>query len=248
MELAGEIQVWLGELKKEIKERDVKTTIIEASPTILPGFTEKIISAVGKRLQRLKVEIIANDPIEKVNPTKIVLKSRREVSYDILIWTGGVRASELVGALPLRIEKRGRVEVVGEMECLPQSSDLKLYGKIYAIGDIVCFYDPETGKPIPGVARAALSQASIVASNIIAGITNSGRYKQYRPMNYPYIIPVGGKWAVAKIGSFTIIGFFGWLFKGLVELSYFCSIMAPGKGFKLWIKGLWIFIKNDRLG
>ena len=239
VELAGEIKGWL---------RDIKITIIEAAPTVLPGFTDKIISVVGRRLKRLGVEIITGESIEKANPTKIVLKSRRELPYDILIWTGGVRASGLVGALPLRIEKRGRVEVVGEMTCLPQSPDLKLYGKIYAIGDAVCFYDPKTGNPIPGVARAALSQASVVARNIVADITNTRYYRRYKPMNYPYIIPVSGKWAAAKIGPFVISGFFGWLFKELVELGYLCSIMPFGRGLKLWLKTLWIFIKNDRLG
>ena len=67
-------------------------------------------------------------------------------------------------------------------------------------------------------------------------------------MNYPYIIPVSGKWAAAKIGPFVISGFFGWLFKELVELGYLCSIMPLRRGLKLWLKSLWIFIKNDRLG
>lgn len=70
----------------------------------------------------------------------------------------------------------------------------------------------------------------------------------YKHRQYPYIIPVGGKYVVAKIGPFVVSGIFGWIFKGLTELNYFVSIMPPFRAFKIWFKGFLIFIKNDRLG
>lgn len=70
----------------------------------------------------------------------------------------------------------------------------------------------------------------------------------YTPRNYPYVIPVGGKYAVAKVGNFIISGFFGWVLKGLVEFRYLLSIMPVWQAFKLWLKGLKIFLQNDRLG
>jgi len=140
------------------------------------------------------------------------------------------------------------VEVAGELECLPQTPDLKLYGKIYGLGDAVCFYDPVTGKPIPGVARAALSQAKVVAHNVFCDIQKNKNRKKYKPMEYPYVIPIGGKWAIVKIGPFVIAGFCGWILKGLVELNYLLSIMPFFKAIKLWLTGLRIFVQNDRLG
>ena len=59
---------------------------------------------------------------------------------------------------------------------------------------------------------------------------------------------LGGKWAIAKMGPVRIIGFFGWIIKGLVELNYLLAIFPPHKAVKYWLKGLWIFIRNDRLG
>lgn len=248
VELAGEIKEWLCEMEEEGRKCDVELTLIEASPVILPGFLDRIIKPATKRLKRLGVNILTNESIEKVDAQKIILKSARELPYDVLIWTGGVKAAGIMGTLPLKTEERGRVEVAGEMECLPQSPDLKLYGKIYGIGDAVCFYDPETGKPIPGVARAALTQAEIVAHNIFCDIMGRKDHKKYRPMDYPYIIPVGDKWALAKIGPIVIWGFGGWILKGLVELNYLLSIMRFWRAIKLWLKGLKIFIQNDRLG
>ena len=67
-------------------------------------------------------------------------------------------------------------------------------------------------------------------------------------MDYPYIIPAGGKWAVAKFGPIVVSGLIGWVIKGLVELNYLISILPFWKALKIWLKGLRIFIQNDRLG
>lgn len=254
VELAGELQEWLFELKIKNSKYNPRITIIDGAPSILPGFPEKIVKPVQKRLKKLDIEAVTSEIIKKASTDKITLESGRELRYDVLIWTGGVKAAPVMGALPLKLEKRGRVEVIGEMECLPQSPDLKLYGKIYGLGDAVCFYDPETGKPIAGVAQAAISQANVVAHNILEYIKKSSdpNYQlqiiNYRPKDYPYVIPVGGKWAVARVGSLVISGFFGWVLKGLVELKYLLSIMPFWQSLKIWLKGLRIFIQNDRLG
>ena len=256
VELSGELKEWLCEMKEEVKGMKcaAQITIIEGASTVLSVFTPTIIKRAQKRLSKLGIEVVVNETISNVSPGKISLKSGKEISYDVLVWTGGVKAASLVGTLPLKLEKRGRVEVVGEMECLPQSPDLKLYGKIYGIGDAVCFYDPVSGKPIPGVARAAISQANVAAKNIIAdimakeNITRNVKRYVYKPMAYPYVIPIGGKYAIAKIGPFVISGLLGWILKGLVELNYLISIIPFGKALKIWLKGLKIFVKNDRLG
>lgn len=249
VELAGEIHGWVSELQQELKSRcRLKISIIEGSSSLMLGFPLSIIRKIEKRLKKLGTELVTGELITKVSPEKISLKSGTEIPYDLLVWTGGVKASSLMGTMPLKIEPRGRVEVASEMECLPATPDLKLYGKIYAIGDIVCFINPKTGKPIPGVARAALSQADIVAHNIWRDLTGRKDHAKYKPMEYPYVIPVGGKWAVAKLGPIVIYGFPGWILKGLVEINYLISILSFWRAVRLWLKGLLVFIKNDRLG
>ncbi|MBI4119456.1 MAG: FAD-dependent oxidoreductase [Parcubacteria group bacterium] len=245
IEIAGEIKEWLP-------QTDV--TIIEAADTVLSGFAGNVIRKVIKRLARIGVNVLTKESIESIHDGEIILKSKRKIPYDVLIWAGGVMASRMISSLPLQIEKRGRVEVAGEMECLPQTPDLKLHGKIYALGDNVCFYDPATKRPAAGVARAALLQAKTVAENVTQDILfeekriKAMHRRTYEPAEYPYIIPIGGKYTVAKIGPFVICGFWGWILKGLVELNYLVSILPLRHAIRIWLKGLKIFIQNDRLG
>lgn len=247
VELAGEIQEWISQMRKEGYRCKTSVTLIDAMATILNGFEPKIIKRGAARLKKLATNVLTSEKIIKVENGKVFLESGRIVSYDVLVWTGGVKASSIAERLPLKKEKQGRMTVSSEMLCVLEKPELKLGNNIYGIGDIVCAHD-SAGSPVPMVARAAIIQGTIAAKNIINDIKGSGLRLKYKPTKYPYIIPIGGKYAIARIGPLIVAGFFGWILKGLVELNYLFSIMPNTKAFKIWIKGLKIFIQNDRLG
>ncbi len=254
VELSGELAAWAGELRDTFPGTRLSLTLIEASPSILYGFDPRVIRSVKNRLARIGVHIMEQARIQSVAAHEAVLANSQKIPFDIFIWAGGIRAPQIFGTMPIKTEERGHIAVLGEMECLPQRPTLKLHANIYALGDCICFYDPLTQKPIPSVARAALSQANVVAHNVIEDIKaeENPRYKPfrriYRPMEYPYIIPVGGKYAVSKLGPLVVSGLFGWVLKELVELNYLFSIMPLSYAFQTWFRGFVTFIKNDRLG
>ncbi len=225
-----------AEIKKASPRRTV--TLIEAMPTILPGFPENVQTAVSRRLKDLRVEIAANEPITAVTTANAVSKSGREFHFGLFVWTGGVKAPELIANLPLKREARGRIVSNECMECLPEKEDLEFEPMIYAMGDIVSFIDPVTKKPVPGMARHAILQANIVSRNILSEIEGKPAHTLYIAKQLPYVIPVGGKWALAKIGPAVITGFLAWLFKEAIELNYFLEIMSWGRALKTLWKGL----------
>ncbi len=251
VEVAGEVKLWLSHLKR----RDVGISIVEGSLSVLSPFGKAIVLKAQKRLEKLGVAVWVNERIASVASGKVILASGKELPYDVLIWTGGVKPNQLMSTLHMKTDPSGsRVIATEGMTCLPERDDLKFYGSIYALGDGVCFIDPATDKPIPGVARAAISQANIVSNNLIQEILAAEKMvavpniQKYKPMNYPYVIPIGGKYAIAKIGPLIMTGFPAWLFKGFIELYYLSSVLPLHKALKTWIKGFFMFIKNDRLG
>jgi len=247
VELAAEIQNWLPELKKDFKECDSQTTIVQGGPTVLSSFSPRVIGRVTKRLNKLGVNLVLNEIVVKATENKIQLKSGKEIDFDVFVWAGGVKANSTIRTMPLKLENKGRSEVSEHMNCITETPELKLHGKIYGIGDLICFSDSK-GNSAPMVARAAISQANVAVKNIISEINNLEPKHTYHTMNYPYIIPLGGKHAVTKIGPICFAGLSGWLFKGVVELNYLLSIMPFPKAMRIWIRGLKIFIQNDRLG
>lgn len=251
VELASEIKEWACELQDENNLKcKIQVTIIEGGENVLPGFDQRVIEKVVGRLNELGVRVMNNERILKVIDKAVVLANGKVMPFDILIWTGGIKGMTLAKKMPLKLDKRNRIEVMNSVECVPDKPSLqsKISSRIYAIGDIACFSDSKTGNPVPQVARAAIEQANVAAKNIIEDIMKTGRNHIYRPWTYPYIIPVGGKFAVAKVGPFIISGLGGWILKGLVELNYLISIMPIWTALKIWLRGLKVFIRNDRLG
>ncbi|MDO8601816.1 MAG: FAD-dependent oxidoreductase [bacterium] len=254
VELAGEVRSWLNKIQVEsgnVQKSEV--LIIEAAPTILDSFPTGVITRAIKRLARIGIKTILNEKIVSVSDHLITLATGRTVHFDVLVWTGGVKPAALIDSLELAKDKRGRVLVSETMECLPERYANPDVGRVYGLGDAVLVIDKKTNRPIPGTAHAALIEADIVAHNILEeiqlseGVGASPSFKTYIPADYPYIIPIGGKYAIARIGKIIISGFFGWILKGIVELGYLWSIMPFTQALKLCIKGFRIIVKNDRI-
>lgn len=222
------------EVAAEIKYNYPKAqvTIVEAMPTILTGFSPKFLTPAVERLKKLGVEVLTSEPIASVTKGKAVSKNGREIPFDLLIWTGGVKAPAFLASLPLKTEPHGRMEVEPAMLCLPQTPDLKLGPMVYALGDSVCVYDPKTGKPLPGVAPAAIEQGQVVAENIFEDIREAEGMKPpatrttYQAKEHPYVLSIGGRWTVAKIGPFVLTGILAWLFERAIEIDYRLSIRS----------------------
>lgn len=254
VEFAAELKNWCGELAKDFGQCRLSVKIVEGMPAILPGFDQRVVRVVETRLRPLGVGVVAGKKIARVEKGMLSLDGGEKIPFDVLVWTGGIKAPAMLSQLPVELEPKGRVVVGEAMECIPQTPTLKLASKIYGLGDLICFYDPKTQKPISAVAPAAIAEADIVAHNIIEEIkaAEAKSYKlkaiSYIPKEYPYVIPVGGKYAITKIGPFVIYGFLGWMVKGLIELRYLLSIMPFARALRTWLKGLWIFVQNDRLG
>ncbi|MFH0806111.1 MAG: FAD-dependent oxidoreductase [Candidatus Brennerbacteria bacterium] len=297
VELAAEIREWAGRegnvhpvrnsppqgpsgarLSAGAISNGVHVTLVENGVSILGAMDPRVQTKATARLKKLGVQMLTEERIARVDIREVHLESGEKIPYDVFLWTGGVRAVTLTDRLPVKREGKGRIEIAEAMECIPESSDLRVTGNIYpvrgrpaegattvapgrpasngvyAVGDIACLYDPETKRPSPWMARPAMMGARIAAKNIVErikfaeGMSREVKTYTYRVSDYPYIVPLGGKYAVAKIGPFVISGFFGWVFKGTVELNYLVSIMPWPRALALWLKGLRIFIQNDRLG
>jgi NADH dehydrogenase len=247
VELAGELQPWLNAITQAGRCR-TGITLLHAGPSVLTGFSPRVVEKVAIRLARLKVKVLTDERIVAIDSgaRSVRLESGMQIPFDVLIWTAGVKPNSILGGLPVRYAAGGRLAVAADLSLLPEG-ETRLHGKVYGVGDAACVAVPQGGHTVPMTARNAISQASVAARNVVADIRGEpGR--AYQPRSYPYIIPVGGKYAVAKAGPLVISGFPAWLFKGAVELGYLLAILPPLHALRVWFKGIRLFTLNDRLG
>ncbi|HVO28834.1 MAG TPA: FAD-dependent oxidoreductase [Candidatus Paceibacterota bacterium] len=235
IELAAEIREWADREERVNPGLHVSVSIIEAMPGILTGFDAGAVAMAEARLEKLGVALRLNAKITAVAPQEISIADGTpdgaKVPFDVFIWTGGLRNPDLLASLPGEKDRHGKPMPQGDMQLAPA---------VYGIGDNVCYMDAKTGRPVPAVAHAAILEGGIAARNIIEEIKRVEFSSHnllpitYSPRAYPYVIPIGGHWALAKIGPFIFGGWPGWEFSRLVELNYLSMIMPPWRAWKTW--------------
>lgn len=211
-------------------------TLVDASPEILPGFGPDIVRRTRKRLLKLGVKIKTGFTIKKVSPAEIAGGNREVLPYKLLIWAGGVRPAAILKNFNLPLDPKGGLLVNEFLEVKP---------RIYAVGDCVSSKNEKTGVSPQRNVPVAESQARVAARNVIADITGK-RKRVFRPLaNYPYVLAVGGKYALTDLVIVKFFGFFGWVLKQLVELRYLLFVLPAVKAARMWLRGLYYATRND---
>lgn len=241
VELAAELGCCSGAIKHrcKLKGRCSTITLFDAGPQILPAISEKERKLVKKRLTNLGVMIMENTGIEEVGSNFIKLKSGQKLEGDLIIWTAGIRANRMLSSIEgLPLTPNGKIIVEDNLR-------VKGFENVYGIGDNIEFLDPKNQKQIPGLAYIAIGEGKIAAKNINNAVQNK-KLKPYMPSYRVYILPVGGKYAIAHLfGGLLVSGFLGWVIRMMVDVQYFLSIVSPVKAFKLYVNEITIFLKND---
>ncbi|OGN09605.1 MAG: hypothetical protein A3C61_01650 [Candidatus Yanofskybacteria bacterium RIFCSPHIGHO2_02_FULL_39_10] len=243
LELAAELGCCTKVIQKRCKLRGrcSNITVFEAGPKILPMVSGKEREAIKKRLTKLGVMLMENFPIESVGPNFVQLKNGQKLEGDLIIWTAGIKPNRVLASVPdLSLTSSGRIMV-------DDSLKIKNLENVFATGDNLEFIDSRTQKPIPAMAYVAEDQGRVVAKNILKLIDGkSSRLDVYKPFYSVWVVPIGGKYAVAHLtSSITVKGFLAWLIRELISIKYFISILSFQKALKLYWEEVTVFTKND---
>ena len=214
VEVAGELTGYRG--------CPVEVTVIEAAPRILSGLPEIISKTVSQRLNLLGVKITTSSPIKEVGSDRILLATGREISYDVLIWTAGVRGSRFLNPNVFPLDKKKALVVDRYLR-------VKGFEDIFVVGD-----NAATG--VAWTATKAEADGRIAARNIVAQVRKKP-LRAYRVFEPPFIIPVGRNWAIAKVGSMIFWGRPASILKDLVLFNYLIKIVPIWKAWKIWWRG-----------
>jgi NADH dehydrogenase len=215
VELAGELSDCMPILceRNNLHFSGTAVTIVEALPSILPGWDDKQVIYAQKVLRGRGVELILNDPVMRVTNNRVELKSGKVIRPDLFIWTGGVRGDPACG---LDFQIKGRRIIVDEYCRAEGCTD------IFVAGDSACAVDTN-GKPMPPTAHVAMVQGDIVTDNIIAMIRNT-QMKKYVYHRAGEIVTLGKTDAIMDLFGLKFSGFIAKFMKKVVHWWYLHSI------------------------
>lgn len=239
VELAGELLEYLQRLERAgtVRRDTIDVTIVEASDVLLKTLGTETSTLAQRRLASLGAKFSFGTPIVRVENRTVVLKNGNRIPFDLLVWSGGVQASPLIRASGVPTIGRGQVSV---------EPTLRVNGtnNVWAAGDCIAFVDPVTKQPIPQVAPLAIDAGRQVATNIVRSI--HGRpLRPFTPRHLGFVIPVGGKFAIARTKLINAHGFLAWSLRKLIDLNYFMSIMSFRNALRVFFRGAKVYVKND---
>ena len=204
IELAGEIAHHYRGL--------IQCTILEAMNQLIPGFDAGLAETAEVYLTRRGVRILKNDPIQKVTERLIVLKSGKEVSTDLLVWSAGVRANSIVADSGLQTDRKGRGLVDEYLHSVDRDH-------LYLIGDCAAINDPETGRPLPPTAQLAVQMGRHVAEMIPRRMHGYVELP-FRPEVKGFFASLGPGMGIGKMGCARLKGKTALLVKWMVEAQH----------------------------
>src|SRR5215213_1219239 len=167
VEMAGAIAGIAREaLAKDFNLIDTRRALVqlfEGGDRILNAFSPELSARAKKDLEELGVEVYLNSFVTDIEEGRIKV-GENWIDCDVAVWATGVAASPLGKQLGVETDRAGRVHVNGDLT-VPNRKN------IFVIGDMVNLLQDD-GKPVPGVAPAAIQMAQTAAANILRDLKN----------------------------------------------------------------------------
>jgi NADH:ubiquinone reductase (H+-translocating) len=202
-------------------EKQIRLTVIEAGPRILPGLPDHIAEGALKTLTNLDVEVLVSERVVEVTAGLVKTAAGREVPADFTVWAAGIRCPVVlkdIGGL-----ETNRVNQLVVKQTLQTTRD----DAIFAIGDCAACPWAE-GKLVPPRAQAAHQQSSHLVRSIQDRM--AGRdLAPYRYRDFGSLVSLGDYDTVGQLMGFISNEKFrveGWIAKFFYVTLYRQHIMA----------------------
>lgn len=213
VELAAELHHAAHELAayglNRILPENMRITLIEAGPRVLPALPERISQPVHKTLEKLGVKVLTNSAVSEVTADALVTANGETITASLKIWAAGIRAPKFLKEIAGLETNRINQLVVRPTLQTTEDDD------IFAFGDCAACPQPGTeGRNVPPRAQAAHQQASLLAKTLkirVLGLDKELPQYQYR--DYGSLISLSSFSAVGNLmGNLTgSVMLEGWL-------------------------------------
>jgi NADH dehydrogenase len=218
---------------RNIDTKSARIILIEALPRILPAFDEGLAKKAQEGLHRLGVEVRTSSPVAEVNDHGVV-SGDQQIEAETVVWTAGVSASPAGKWLDAELDRAGRAKV-NEYLNLPG------YSNLFVVGDTSAA--TQNGKPIPGIAPAAMQQGQYAASAIRDRVTRNATSRPFRYRNKGNMATVGRSFGIADFGKVKFSGFLAWIFWIGVHIAF---LVGFRNRFLVLFQSLWGYMTFQR--
>ncbi len=186
---------------------EVRLIVLEAAAEVLRGVHPKLAAHAHRRLKVEGIEVRLGARATRCLPGSVEVNGSETIAADTVVWAAGVRAHELVEALPGPHDRIGRAVVNEHLQ-------LDSYPEVLVVGDSAAAI---TAAEAPRVAPVAIAQGRLAACNI-AHLERSETLESYRYVAEGMLVSLGMNHAVVNVSGIRFSGYLAWLFWNAVHL------------------------------
>ena len=221
---------------RRIDPTSTRVILVEGGPRILSSYPEALSEHARRDLMNLGVEVRTNTLVSEIGPHVVVAGGERIHAHTIL-WAAGNAASPLGRQLSDKLDRAGRITV---------EPDLSVPGhrEVFVIGDLAA--TTTKGKPVPGVAPAAMQMGALAAKNIRRDLEQRERVPfVYR--NKGDLATIGRYRAIADFGRLQVTGSLAWWFWLFLHILYLAGFRNRISVLVEWAYSYFTYERGARL-
>ncbi|MFK3799895.1 NAD(P)/FAD-dependent oxidoreductase [Pseudomonas sp. NPDC088444] len=210
VELAAELHNAAHELAAyglgQIKPENLRITVIEAGPRVLPALPERIGGPVHTTLEKLGVTVLTNAAVSEVTADALVTAAGQVIPATLKVWAAGIRAPAFLDNIDgLETNRINQLQVRPTLQTTRDDN-------IFAFGDCAACPQKGTDRNVPPRAQAAHQQASLLVKSLKLRI-EGGDLPEYQYKDYGSLISLSKFSAVGNLmGNLTgSVMLEGWL-------------------------------------
>jgi NADH dehydrogenase len=226
VELAAEIRQTTGAhasygLDYLDPEKDIRQTILEAAPRILPQLSEHVAEAATGLLKELEVEVCTGERVTLVDEQGVHTASGAKYRADLVVWAAGIKAPDWLAGIDGLETAHGNQLVVTTTLQTTRDAD------VFAFGDCAACPWPEAGRAdalVPPRAQAARQQALLLVKSMQARLAGTP-LPTFRFRDLGSLVSLGELSAVGSLmgrligGSLLIQGLIArWMYTSLYKM------------------------------
>ncbi len=211
VELAAELREGVSNLVEFGLDRidpheSISITLLEAGERILPQLPRRLSKAVAARLNHLDVKVVTGEQVTEVGSQDIRMASGDRLPADIVVWTAGIKAPDILRELDgLEANHIGQLVVHPSLQATRDDD-------VFAIGDCAdCSLSiGDLTRRVPPRAQAVRQQAEHIVRTI------KGKFGNRPPLKFEYndygsLVSLTSKSAIGALmgrilGRFTLEG------------------------------------------
>lgn len=228
------LKLVLGREYRELSLDSARVVLIEGTDRLLPALPEGLGRYARKVLERRGVEVLTGHLVESATAEGVVLAGGQGIASRTVVWSAGIRATELDGLEGVERTRAGRL-LTDERLRLPG------YPRVYAVGDLAALR--VDGAELPMLAPVAMQEGRYAARSILAEVKGSGPPPPFRYRDRGVMAVIGRNAAVAAVGRLRFTGALGWLIWLVVHLYYLIGFRNRVVVLLNWG---WNYVRKDR--